>query len=71
MFMYILRYVIGGPGRPLAIFLAKFKEMGDGTGNETEIIETEVWSVIFGIIIWTLAILAAIWVWQHVEISFR
>ncbi len=48
MFLNLLVYT----GYPLATVLSFFMEMGDGSGNETGMIEFMTWAYRFGIVIW-------------------
>ncbi|MDP3696923.1 MAG: hypothetical protein Q8R55_02715 [Candidatus Taylorbacteria bacterium] len=58
------------PGSPFANFLRRFKQMGDGTGNESGMIEMFFWATVFGIILWAITIIGGIWAWNNLSISF-
>jgi len=64
----LLTTIISYPGKPFAWIVTKFKQMGNGSGNEGSIIEYMLWSFMFGIVMWILFICGAIWLMKHVTI---
>ncbi len=66
-----LYYAFLLPGYPFATFLSKIKEMGDGTDNETELIEFHIWATVFGIAVWVSIIVAVIWAWNNLSVSIH
>jgi hypothetical protein len=66
--LYILFFF---PGYPFALLLSRLVTMGDGTGNESSIIAFQLWSVLFGVLVWVLVVFGCVWLSNHVSISFH
>ena len=69
-FLYIFFfYFIIIPGTPLATLLGRFKQMSDGTDNESGMIEFYKWATIFGIVSWLFVVAGSIWILDHLSLS--
>ena len=67
--MHVLLRAIGIVGYPFAWALNRIRPFGDGTGNESGLIALQIWSILFGAIIWILFVAGLVWMCNHISIS--
>jgi hypothetical protein len=67
----LLLSVLLGPGVWLPYLVGFFKEMGDGTGNESHYIEPLLWTLVGSALTWPFIIWGIFWAWSHVSIVVR
>ena len=67
----VLVWLLCLPGIPFTHLLSHYKQMGDGTGNESGMISKMMWSLVFGVIIWVSTMIGVLWVVHHFTLSMH
>lgn len=66
-----LFYIIAYPGVPVANLVSKLRTIGDGTDNESQGIEYQLWSFGFGLVFWIFFLIFGTWLIGHLNVSFK